>query len=229
MVSNSQVKIKKFVIAIILLLTSINLMASCGEKDGYQIALKKAIQEHPVMKKSTVYDYKAMRTAYGYAYTIYFNRTTDATNADMLLVTMNNNCKILHVTAPAESTFYLKSKSKCTTKGTIVGDNHELLVNSCGKNIQFKASNDALSRNFTKNEVSKIKKIFDTAKSKYSTFSDRQVLYRTNGLKIWVRLYSSSRWFLVFDFESIAPYPASTEASVWIESEKFKVFERLLK
>lgn len=169
-----------------------------------------------------------MKTAHGYAYTIYFNRTTDATNADMVLVTMNNNCEILHVTAPTESIFYLKSKSKCTTKGTVVGDNHELSVSSCGKNVQFKASNDALSRNFTKNEVSKIKKIFNTAKAKYSTFSDRQVLYRTNGLKIWVRLYSSSRWFLVFDFESIAPYPASPEASVWIESNKFKEFAKLL-
>lgn len=203
-------------------------MASCGEKEGYQIALKKAISEHPSMKQSTVYDYKIMRTTYGYAYTIYFNRTTDAPNADMVLITMNNNCEILNVTAPTESTFYLKSKSKCITKGTVVGDNHELSVSHCGKNVQFKASNDALSRKFTKNEVFKIKKIFDTAKTKYSTFSDKQVLYRTNGLKIWVRLYSSSKWFLVVDFNSIAPYPASPEASVWIESNKFKEFAKLL-
>lgn len=168
MVGYSQMKIKKFVLVTILLLTSINLMANCGEKEGYQVALKKAISEHPVMKRSTVYDYKAMRTAYGYAYMIYFNKKTDATNANMVLVTMSNKCRILHVSAPTESTFYLKSKSKCTTQGTVVGDNHELSVNSCGKNIQFKASNNALSRNFTKNEVSKIKKIFDTAKTKYS-------------------------------------------------------------
>lgn len=220
---------KKLIFGIGIILITVNLMANCGEKEGYQIALKKAIQEHSVMKQSSAYDYKVIRTAYGYAYTIYFNRTTDAKNADMLLVTMNNNCEILHVTAPTTSTFYLKSKSKCTTKGTVVGDNHEISVSSCGKNVQFKASNDALSRNFTKNEVSKIKKIFDTAKAKYSTFSDRQVLYKTNGLKIWVRLYSSSRWFLVFDINSIAPYPSSPEASVWIESNRFKEFTKLLK
>lgn len=219
---------KKVFIGLLLIFISINLMASCGEKDGYEIALKKAISEYPIMKKSSVYDYKVMHTAYGYAYTIYFNRTTDATNADMVLVTISKNCEVLHVTAPTESTFYLKSKGKCTTKGTVVGDNHELSVNSCGNNVQFKASNDALSRNFTKNEVSKIKKIFDTAKAKYSTFSDKQVLYRTNGLKVWVRLYSSSRWFLVFDFDSIAPYPASPEASVWIPENKLKVFSELL-
>jgi hypothetical protein len=69
---------RKIFAGILLIFISINLMASCGEKEGYQVALKKAISEHPVMKKSTVYDYKAMRTAYGYAYTIYFNRTTDA-------------------------------------------------------------------------------------------------------------------------------------------------------
>lgn len=221
---------KKLILSIGILLLSSNLFANCNdEKARYDIALKKAITEHPIMKKSTIYDYKMFNTDYGSAYMIYFNRTTDAPNADMVLVTMNKNCEILHITAPTPSTFYLKSKNECVSNGTIIGDNHELTVNTCGKNIQFQASNDALSKNFTKNEVEKIKKIFATAQSKYSKFSDRQVLYEKNGLKIWVRLYSSSKWFLVFDFASIAPYPSSPEASVWIESNKFNEFINILK
>ena len=220
---------KKMIIGIGIILMSINLIAGCGEKEGYRIAFKKAINEHPIMKKSTVYDYKAMKAAYGYAYMIYFNKKIDATNASMILVTIDNNCKVLSISAPTESTFYLKSKTHCNTKGTIAGDNLDLIIKLCGKKFQFQASNDALSRSFTKNEVSKIRKIFNTAKAKHSTFSDKQILYRTNGLKIWVRLYSPSRWFLVFDFKSIAPYPASPEASVWIESNNFKEFTKLLK
>lgn len=219
---------KTIIIVTTILSMYLNLIASCTETIGYDIALKKAIKEYPIMKNSPNYEYKMMNTAYGYAYMIYFNKIHDATNADMVLVTINNNCEILHVTAPTESTFYLKSKKECISKGTINGDNHSLEVKACGNNIQFEASNDALSRSFTKNEIKKIKEIFSTAQKKYSKFRDRQVLYETKGLKIWVRLYSSSKWFLVFDFTSIAPYPASPEASVWIDNSKFNEFIDLL-
>lgn len=220
---------KKLILAIVTLFISVNLVGDCIDKTGYDIALKKAINEYPQMKESTIYDYKILHTSYGAAYMIYFNKTTDSTNADMVLVTMNKNCEILHVTAPTKSTFYLKSKNECISNGTIIGDNHKLSVYICGKKMQFKASNDSLSRNFTKNEIREIRKIFASASSKYFKFSDRQVLYKKKGLKIWVRLYSSSRWFLVFDFVSIAPYPASPEASVWIENNKFNEFVNILK
>lgn len=204
-------------------------MADCSEKEGYEVAFKKAVAEYPIIKKSTIHTHKTITTNYGYAYMIYFNKTTDATNADMVLITVNNSCEILHITAPTETTFYLQSKNECNEVGTIIGDNHNLTVNSCGANVQFKASNDALSKNFTKKDILEIKNIFKNAKLNYSKFKDKQVLYTKNGLKIWVRLYQPNKWFLVFDFVSIAPYPAGGEASVWIESNKFEEFITLLK
>ena len=211
-----------------LLFITINLFASCTKQEMYEIALNKAKIEYPVMNKSSIYDYKVMKTTYGYACIIYFNKTHDATNAHMVLITMDNNCNIKQIEKPTISTFYLKSKSKCKTLGTIVGDNHDLIVNKCGVKYQFKASNDALSRYFSENEILKISKIYKLAEKKYSSFSNKQVLYNVNGLKIWVRLYSSSRWFLVFDITSIAPYPASPKASVWIESTKFKKLTKMI-
>jgi len=101
---------KKILFGAIVLLLSIRSMASCGEQEGYKIALQKAIFENPIMKKSTVYKYKVLNTHYGHAYMVYFNKTTDATNAHMVLVTMDKNCKVLDVGAPTKSTFYLKSK-----------------------------------------------------------------------------------------------------------------------
>ena len=206
-----------------------DLILTCGnEQSMYKFALRKAIKENPIMKKSSVYDYKMFRTGYGYAYTIYFNKTLDATNAYMVLVTINKQCKVLSISSIQKSTFYLKSNNQCVDKGKIIGDNHELVVKLCGNNFQFEASNDALSRNFSKREIAKIKNIFKTAKKKYKTFSDKQVLYRTKGLKIWVRLYSSTKWYFVFDMKSIAPQPSSPEASVWIKSDEFSNFLKLL-
>jgi len=206
-----------------------DLILTCGnEQSMYKYALRKAIAENPIMKRSSVYDYKMFKTGYGYAYTIYFNKSLDARNAHMILVTMDKKCKILATGNIQKSTFYLKSKNNCIDKGTITGDNHDITVKSCGKNFQFQASNDALSRNFSKSEITKIKNIFKTAKKKYKTFSDKQILYKTKDLKIWVRLFSPSKWYLVFDMKSIAPYPSSPEASVWIKSDNFISFTELL-
>lgn len=194
----------------------------------YKIALKKAKIEYPIIKKSNTYHYKAMKTSYGYAYSIYFNKTPDASNAHMILVTMDNNCVVKHIMSPSRSTFYLKSNNKCKTLGTVVGDNHDLIVKKCGTKYQFKASNDALSRYFSRNEIIEISKIYNNAKKNHSSFSNKQVIYDVNGLKIWVRLYSASRWFLVFDMDSIAPHPANSKASIWIENNKFKDIAKII-
>lgn len=147
-----------------LLFISISLLASCTKQDMYKIALKKAKIEYPIIKKSNTYHYKAMKTSYGYAYSIYFNKTPDASNAHMILVTMDNNCVVKHIMSPSRSTFYLKSNNKCKTLGTVVGDNHDLIVKKCGTKYQFKASNDALSRYFSRNEIIEISKIYNNAK-----------------------------------------------------------------
>lgn len=42
---------KKIFTGILLIFISINLMASCGEREGYKVTLKKAISKHPAMKK----------------------------------------------------------------------------------------------------------------------------------------------------------------------------------
>jgi hypothetical protein len=201
-----------------------------NELSMYKFALKKAIEKYPSMKVSSSYDYKVMKTAYGYAYTIYFNKAFDARKAHMLMVTLNKRCEVLNITTPISSTFYLKSIDKsCINKGTLAGDNHDITVIKCKNDFQFKASNDALSQYFTYNEVKKIKSIFNNAHKQYDSFSNKQTLYIGKSLQIWVRLYSDTKWFLVFEFYSIAPYPASPIASVWIPDSKLKEFAKLLK
>lgn len=206
-----------------------------NEKARYEFALQMAMEKNPEMKKSNAYDYKTFKTGYGYAYTLYFNQTPNAKNAHMVIVTMDSQCKILHIDTPTKSTFSLQAPSStkptkstsCKTKGAITGDNHELSIIQCGSEYKFKASNDAISRLFSNAEVSKIRKIFETAEKKYATFHNKQTLYSSSGLKVWVRLYSATEWFLVFELDNINNYPS--KASVWIPTNKFNAFTHLLK
>lgn len=196
--------------------------------------LSKAKDKLPEMKKSNVFDHKSFNTSYGSAYTLYYNKKPNAPKAHMVLATVDKNCNIMHISSPAISTFTLKSKTykkklkntttKCLKKGKIVAENHEFNIVKCGNKYRFEAYGNERSKMFSKREINKIISVFQNTKR--SNSYNKQTVYSTNGLKVWVRLYSKSKWFLVFDFDT--PNVAG-HINAWIPSNKFKEFIKLLK
>jgi len=112
---------------------------------------------------------------------------------------------------------------KCTSIGTIVGDNHELTVHKCGKKIKFEASNGAVSKEYSSPVIDKISKLLKNTKAHSS-------VHKTIDSNFYIksRDYSSSEYFLIFViYNTNGSWPE--KASVWIPYNKFQDLNNLLK
>lgn len=69
----------------------------CGNQlSMYQFTLNQAMKNNPDMLDSYNYSFKAFNTAYGYAYTLFYQKEK-WNKAKSVIVTLDNNCNILHV------------------------------------------------------------------------------------------------------------------------------------
>lgn len=82
--------------------------SDCSEEAIQSKSLNEAIKAYPIVGTSDKHTYKTFQTAYGYACTVYFNKTKNASTAQMVLVTLDKNCNILHSTPPSDSTTSLQ-------------------------------------------------------------------------------------------------------------------------
>jgi len=110
---------------------------------------------------------------------------------------------------------YEISADGCFNNGEISGKTLTLTIYKCRKGARFQASSGALSRQFSKIEVKKIRDAVAVVTDKgYHSYRDKEKLYRKPGVSIYTKLYSEENWFIIFAFNSVHESPPN--ASVWI-------------